>query len=356
MENNQNISDLPIDQILSEFLGEETNTTNEPNKSVGDNQAVGLSEQFSDDSDFFKVLDEKFFKTNKLIPFNNEDGSDYIVPKSYDEFAELIDANKEQWIKESQYQQKEQVLSDIFQESTPAFQFIVQNANMYKSIEDMYPLMQSVQAQDDLQALDVTDAGHQEFIIRTALAIQGYDEVAINEEVEDLRERNKLEYKSQLLKPVLDRIQAERTEGLIQEQQARNQQDQMFWNSYYSNLSEKLIVANNLDGMVLSQEDKIKVANNLIPSSDGSGLPIYSKIDQLVGEGDTVTLSIISMILEDRALFESYYANKSHIKAGQSAARTLRTGVTSKSSEEDIAPRSQQSKGSDPNRSYGVFI
>lgn len=355
MDNNQNISNLPIDAILNEFLQEEENL-NKPPEEVKVEETLVVEKEENQNEDFFSLLDDKFFKTNKLTPFNNEDNSDYVIPQSLDEFAELLDANKEHWVKESRYQQKEEVLADIFKETTPAFQFLAQNANQFKTIEEMYPLMQSVQAQDEFDSLDLEDENHQEYIIRSALAIQGFDEKAVNEEIADLKEREKLSTKAMALKPVLDRIQADNTERILEEQATKNKEDQTFWNNYYNSLNEKLITAKDLDGMVLSQEDKVRVANNLIPQTDGKGLPIYSKIDELVGKGDAVTLSIISMILEDRALFDSYYANKTHAAAGQSSARTLRTGFTSKTSEEETKAPVQKGKQKDINKSYGVFL
>ena len=357
MDNNQNISNQSIDAILNEFLNEET--VEEDNLELKKEEKVEeIKEKELEvvEEDFFTSLDDKFFKTNKLTPFNNEDGTDYIVPKTMDEFVELLDANREHWMSESKYQQKEEVLADIFKETTPAFQFLAKNANLYKSIEDMYPLMQSVQAQDDLDGLDLENIEHQEYIIRAALAIQGFDENGINEEILDLKERSKLATKAQTLKPVLDKIQADTTQKLLEEEDSKNKEDQKFWNGYYNALNEQLITAKDLDGMVLKNDDKVRVANNLIPATDGSGLPIFEKLDELVGKGDLKTLAIISMILEDRALFDSYYANKTHLAAGQSSARTLRTNVTSKTSEEDITPKKQAKKETDMSKTYGVFL
>ncbi len=359
MDNNQNISNLPIDAILSEFLDEELN----PEKEVIENEVEEKEEEVKEetedlveDLEFWQTLDEKFFKTNKLYPFQDEKGDD-IIPQSYDDLSEVIEANKKHWIETSKYEQKEEVLADIFKETTPAFQFLVQNANLYKSIEDMYPLIQSVQAQEDLDSIDLENEEHQEYVVRTALQMQGFDAKSIDAEVSDLKERAKLASKSEIYKVQLDKIQAERTDALLREEAAKNQADKEFWNAYYTNLNEKLILAKDLGGMVLKQEDKIRVANNLIQQADGSGFPIFSKMDELIGKGDVETLGIISMLLEDRALFDSYYANKTHTEAGKSSARTLRTGLTSKPSQEETAPKVQKAKKEqDMAKSYGVFL
>ena len=360
MENNQHISNQSIEDILSEFIddtkpNEEFDAEGKPIISEEKVVEPEIKEDVIND-DFFNALDEKFFKSNKLIPFNNEDGSDYVIPKTTEEFAELLDANKEQWIKDSKYNQKEEILADIFKETTPAFQFLVQNANLYSKIEDMYPLINSLQAQEDLDSIDMSNEEHQEYVVRAALRIQRFSEESIDAEIQDLKERSKLESKANFFKLDLDKIQAQETSALLEQEHQKNIQDQQFWNSYYTSLNENLIMAKDLDGMVLQENDKVRIANNLIPSTDGTGLPIYSKLDKLIGENDTTTLSIISMLLEDKALFDSYYANKTHDQAGKSSARTLRVGFTAKASEEDNVAKKQQPRKVDPNKSYGNFL
>lgn len=364
MNNSQTITNQSIDELISEMAEDfeakpviaEIATEDSP-KIENKEEEIPVDLKKGEVKDFFSELDERFFKTNKLIPFNNEDGSDYIRPQTMEELEEVIEANKAEIVKNARYSQKEEVLEDIFKETTSAFQFLAKNANRFSSIEEMFPLAQSVQIQEDLSQLDLEDEESAEFIVRQTMELQGYTKEGIEEEIKDLKERNKLSAKAITSLPYLEKIEADKTEKYLRDQEIKNQESNAFWNTYYSSLNEKLIQAKDLDGMSLTQEDKIKVANNLIPGEEGEDLPIYSKIADLVSKNDTVTLSIISMLLEDKKLFDSYYSNKSHSEAGKSAARTLRSTVVSTPSQEDVKETVQRTnQGKSLEKSYGVYL
>lgn len=311
-------------------------------------------------NEIWASFDEKFFKSGKLTPFQKEGSEvegEYDVPKNIDEFEELLEANKTQWLASNRYEQKEEVLADIFKETTPAFQFLAQNANQFTTPEELLPLIQSVQTQEELAQLDITDPEHQEYIVRSVLGLQGFDQEAAEKEIVDLKDLGKLEAWATKYKPTLDKIQADQTEAILLERQQQNQEKNQFLNSFIESLQAEFLQAPDFDGMKLTDEDKVLVASDLFPQ-DATGAPLYNKIDQLFGEKDIKKLALISMIANlDSTMFESYYASKTHTKAGQSAARKLASGVTSKTTQEDYIPTpTEVSDKTNSAGRYGVFL
>lgn len=307
------------------------------------------------DESFVSQLDNLLFKTEKLRPFDNEDGSDYIRPKTWEELQEVIDANIEDVRTSTKNTEKQVLLNELFQESSPAVQFILQNANSFRTAEDMIPLIQSVQQQDDFASLDVKNPEHIEFIVENALRLQGLDDQSITEEIAFLKENNKLEGRAEKLKPLLDNYSAQKTEQILAQQEAKAQEDQVFWNGYYQQMNQDLLSAKDIDGMKIKPEHRQIIANALIPNQQLGGLPIYSIIDKLVGERNITRLSKAILLLADEELFDSYYGSKKSNEVAQGLQRQLRSSVKSSSSDNNQETPPQNSNTA-PRPKYGNFL
>ena len=305
------------------------------------------------DESFVSQLDNLLFKTEKLRPFNTEDGSDYVRPKTWEEFSEVIQANIEDVRTEVKNTEKQVLLNELFQESSPAVQFILKNANSFRTAEDMLPLIQSVQQQDDFASLDVSNPEHVEFIVENALKLQGLDEESIAEEIADLKDRGRLQSRAEKLKPLLDNYSAQQTEQILAQQEAKAQQDQVFWNSYYQQMNQDLLSANDIDGMKIKPQHRQIIANALIPNQQLGGLPIYAIIDKLVGERNVKLLSKAVLLLADEQLYDSYYGSKRSDDAAKGLQKQLRSSVRSSSSDNgsDATPSSTTTRSQ-----YGNFL
>lgn len=354
------------DDILMEFMDQtedvnskETTAVSEP-KNENQTSEDLLNASSEKDSEFWTSVQDKFFKSGKFTPFLKEGAEkedDYAFPTNFDEFDEVIQANITQRIEESRYNDQEALLSDVFSKTTPAFQFLAQQANNFTTPEELLPLIQSVQQQDQLAQLDLDDLEHQEFIVRQGMAMQGFDTEAIDRDIEDLKDENKLKKWAEKYKPSLDKIQADRTEQIVQAQLEENNKQKQFLNGFLQNLQTDLLDAPDLDGMNLTSDDRLKVAYNLFPE-ENVGAPLYNKIDELFGAQDIKKLALISMIVEDKdGMFDSYYASKTHTKAGKELGRKLATGMTFKTTQEDFKENSNQDRNTemDPQK-YGSFL
>ena len=306
------------------------------------------------DESFVSQLDNLLFKTEKLRPFNTADGSDYIRPKTWEDLSEVIQANIDDVRTESKNTEKSVLLNELFQESSPAVQFILKNANNFRNAEDMLPLIQSVQQQDNFASLDTQNPEHVEYIVINALRLQGLDEESIAEEIADLKDRDRLQSRAEKLKPLLDNYSAQQTEQIVQQQEAKNQQDQMFWNSYYQQMNQDLLSSNDIDGMKIKPQHRQIIANALIPNQQLGGLPIYSIIDKLVGERNVKLLSKAVLLLADEQLYDSYYGSKKSDDAAKGLQKQLRSSVRSSSSDNNIDQSSTSNNTERPK--YGNFL
>ncbi len=328
--------------------------TTKPSETGGKKEPVQKNIGTPLDETFASKLDELLFKTEKLRPFNTEDGSDYIRPKTWEDFQEVIEANIEDVRTEVKNTEKSVLLNELFQESSPAVQFILNNANNFRSAEDMLPLIQSVQQQDDFAFLDTKNPEHIEYIVENALRLQGLDEESIFEEIAFLKEGDRLEARAEKLKPMLDNYSAKQTEQIVAQQEAKNQQEQEFWNSYYQQMNEDLLSAKDIDGMKIKSEHRQIIANALIPNKQLGGLPIYSIIDKLVGERNVKLLSKAVLLLADEELYDSYYGSKKSADAAKGLQKQLRSSVKSSSSDNNTDYQQQSSNQKTPQ--FGNFL
>lgn len=102
---------------------------------------------------------------------------------------ELIEDNKEDWTEASKAKDKQQELFDeIVATKSPAWQFIIENSELYKDPADLIPLLTAVQNIEYSAALDPSKED-QEKIVRASLSIQGIPAESIEAEIEDLKER-----------------------------------------------------------------------------------------------------------------------------------------------------------------------
>lgn len=308
------------------------------------------------ESSFFDYLESKVFPEGKLSYFINEDESP-IYPKTNEEFIDLLDANRKQWEEAAREEittkTQQDILSTMLENTTPAYKFILENSINFRTPEELLPLIQSVNTQDALEGLDMDNEQDQEYVVRAVLKLQGFDDQTISDDISDLKDRERLLDRSQKLFPVLKKYQSDITESIALQAQKKQQDDNIFWDSYLGKLGN-VFNAQEVAGMQLTREHKELVARNLVPNQQIGGLPIYSLIDKLVGEGDFEKLAKIALIGESEELFDNYYGSKNLTKLSQSLQKTLRTSVKSSSSSTDSSVKPTKKKEED--MGYGYFM
>ena len=302
--------------------------------------------------DGFKQTLDKLFKENKLSPYSDGTETGYVLPETFDEVLELIEDNKKSWIESAKAKDQEELIEEVLSKKSPAWQFLIKNSELYENPADLVPLITAVQNQEYSNNLDPTNEADQEKIIRASLSIQGLPASAIEEEITDLKERDRLGKKASDLKPVLDKYNAEQTAKELGKKTEENKKTKEFWDKYYNNLEETVFKSKDLDGVKLKNEHKQLIASALIPNDEIGGLPIYSIIENLVATGNLKVLSKMTLLGLDESLFDNYFITNKADKKAESVQRVLRQQNTgSGSSDSDQTQKINPIKKS----SYGYF-
>lgn len=279
--------------------------------------------------DSFKQGLNKLYQEKKLNLFSDGTETGYTVPETWEDVLEVLDENKKIWAESSKAKDKEELLSEILATKSPAWQFILQHAETYKDPAELVPLLTAVQNIEYSASLDPTKETDQVKIIRATLSIQGLPTTDIESEIEDLKERGKLETRATALKPVLDKYNESQADKILQKKQEEDLKKDAFWNNYYQNLEDTIFKAKEFDGVKLKNEHKQLIAAQLIPDEKLGGLPIYTIIDNLISEGNFKILSKIALLGVDEKLFDSYFLTKKVDKAAEGVQRVLRQSGTS---------------------------
>jgi len=302
--------------------------------------------------DGFKQTLDKLFKENKLSPYSDGTETGYVLPETFEEVLELIEDNKKSWIESAKAKDQEELIEEVLSKKSPAWQFLIKNSELYENPADLVPLITAVQNQEYSNNLDPSKEEDQEKIIIASLSIQGLPALAIEEEIADLKERDKLQKRASDLKPVLDKYNAEQTAKELGKKTEENKQTKEFWDNYYKNLEETVFKSKDLDGVKLKAEHKQLIASALIPNDDIGGLPIYSIIENLVATGNLKVLSKMTLLGIDENLFDNYFVSNKADKKAEGVQRVLRQQSTgSGSSNQDQTPKVNPIKKS----SYGYF-
>lgn len=279
--------------------------------------------------DSFKQGLDKLFKENKLNPYSDGTESGYVIPETWEDVVELIEDNKKNWADSSKAKDEQELLDRIYASKSPAWQFLMQNSELYSDPSELVPLLTAVQNIEYSNSLDLSKEEDQENTIRATLSLQGLAAGDIESEITDLKERGKLKDRSTALKPILDRYNEATASKILEEKQAQDQQKAVFWNGYYKNLEDNIFRAKDIDGVKLKNEHKQLIAATLIPDEKIGGLPIYTIIDNLVAKNDFKLLSKIALLGVDEKLFDSYFLTKKADAKADGIQKVLRQVGTS---------------------------
>lgn len=257
--------------------------------------------------DSFKQGLDKLFKEQKLNPYSDGTETGYVIPDTWEDVMELFEDNKKDWAEASKAKDKQELFEEILATKSPAWQFVIENSESYKDPADLIPLLTAVQNIEYSAALDPTKEEDQEKIVRASLSIQGIPAESIEAEIQDLKERGKMQSRSTDLKPVLDKYNQAQAAKIVEQREAEEQKKEAFWNDYWQNLETTVIKAKELDGVKLKNEHKQLIASAIIPNKELGGLPIYTMIDKLVAEKNFKALSKIVLLGTDEKLFDTYF-------------------------------------------------
>lgn len=305
--------------------------------------------------EFFNDFEKRFFENDLLRSWQMEDGS-WFTPKSDEELSELIKANIDSARTEKMYEDKNEALKEALLESTPAFQFLVANANKFRTIEDMLPFIENVNMQEQIDNLDLENIEHQELIIRNALSLKGFPQSDIDLDIKDFKERGILEKKAELLKPILDEYNSIQRQRIIDQENKKLHDEMILMNNYFSSINTNIIQSKDIDGLKIEQKDKERVISYLVPQENSSEIPLYQKIDESIAKGDTTTLFLVSLLLDDKEAFFNLVGNRSATKVAKELQKVIRTNNKSSYSSSDPLDTTYIRNNEKNGSQFGSFI
>ena len=151
----------------------------------------------------------KLIELGELKPFEDN------KYETVNDMQELIRENKNDW-KQETYQEVEK---EFYSNKSPMWQTLLQYAEDNKNPADVLSLLSDVNEYQAIQSLSLDTPENQEYIIGASLSLQGLSEDIIKSEIEDLKDRNKLEERAKVLKPALEKYNQDLIEQRLQDKQ-----------------------------------------------------------------------------------------------------------------------------------------
>lgn len=190
---------------------------------------------------FTKLIDE-----GVIFPFDEEKPLDDYSMKDW---KELIQANIEEREKAIREQTPKEFFDALPDELKYAAEYVARGGN------DMKGLFRALAAVEEVRSLDVSNADHQELIVRQYLQATNFgngDQDLVEDQIQEWADMGTLAKKAQQFKPKLDQKQEEIVQAkLVQQEQFRQQQQEQkeqFMNNIYNTLKPGELNGVKIDG------------------------------------------------------------------------------------------------------------
>jgi len=322
-----------VEEILEDKLkedkdkveGDGTPKNGEDDVETGKEKSGGRPKEKLDEADLRSL--SIFIEAGKIQPWVNEK-NEIIMPTTRQELIELMDDNFNTFNESN----LEEVNNQFYQTKSPVWQTLLKYAETAKSLDDVAPLFSAMQESQSIEALDIENEAHQEYIIKKFGLIQGLDEATVDADILDLKERGKLKERAERIKPGLDRYNA----SIIQQElERKNQEDlnkRQEIQNHINTVIENVISKKDISGVKIKEDHKRYIASTLVPNDSLGGLPIYTIIDNLLAQGKFDVLSRIALLATNEELHDNYFSAKKANQVAATLQRHLRTANTEKTS------------------------
>lgn len=165
-------------------------------------------------------LVSKLIESNYLVPFQDDEKP--LEEYTLDDYEELITEN----FKHKEETLREEISTEFFDNLPPKMQAAA--AYIANGGRDLEAMFATLARSESIEKLDPEEPDHQERIIRNYLEAKGFGTPEeIEEEIEVIKDNNRLESKAKQFKPKLDDMQEEIIQGkLAQQENMRRKQEQ----------------------------------------------------------------------------------------------------------------------------------
>lgn len=268
-------------------------------------------------------LDESAQKLfNKLIAdkhiFGFQDGK----IETEKDIQDLLDANINHKVEAI----RNEAIQGAIQSLNPAMQAVLNYAQYVEDPSEILPFLTANSNVKQIGTLDETKPLDQERIVRERMKLNGDSEDLIAAEIQDLKDRGKLEERAKTYKPHLTQYYERQAQQLLQQ---RQQEEQTYIATVQKNEQSirGILDAPDFEGVKLKAAHKGVVYELLaVPREQyGGGVGIYAVIDKLFMDGKFDKLAKVALLLGDEKGFEDVFSTKAKMAASDRTIRALNT-------------------------------
>lgn len=292
---------------------------------------------FSDTSGYL----EDRIKAGKFVKIEEEDDKGekkIFIPKTPEEFDEFFELQLSHQLEEK----TKEVSENWYKQLSPAWQTVAKYAEMVNHPSELIPYIQGVQNIDSIADINEKDIEGAEQIVRYRMQLAGDTEEIIKEQVDALKETNKLIGAAERFKPILIQQEQKRLADLQKQRQYEESRQIEMINENRDKAIEKIEAA--VYGKQKLKDDEKAVIFDMIaiPDEKLGGYAIYSEIDKLYETKDFETLRDIALFLKKRESFVNYISKSAEAKVAENLQKKLKISVqSSSSSQEEMSQQTQ---------------
>lgn len=294
---------------------------------------IKTQESVEESSDLTPLVSffEDRIKKGYFSPLVDEEGNDVPLTKPED-----VDAFLEANLAYKLEKEKAELEKNWYADKSPAWKAVAQYAEQVQDPTQLLPFLQGVQNIQNISEVDETTIEGAESIVRYKMQLSGDDNEIIEEQIQILKDSDKIVDIAKRYKPSL--VQAE-TQRLTQMQQQAQQQQQQYIQMVQQYEKQAIEhIEKPLFGEKLDQEEKAIVYDLIAaPSEELGGYPIFAAIDNLYEKQDFETLKEIALLIANKQNFYKYASKAATVKVANDLQRKLRVQMetNSKSSGKD---------------------
>lgn len=248
------ISDEEITKALHQAVEEDEDEDDEPIENLADDTKPELKTDEKrpkgrKPSDLISLVNELVEK-EELFGF--EEGE----VKTIEEAKELIKLN----LKEKEKVSSEKWWEEKTKSYSPQIQAILHYAE--NGGQDVSTLINAISKVEETVSLDLEDESGQEEIVRQVLKLKGFDDEEIKDQIETLKDLDKLKAKAEKFFPDLEKMREEQVSMILQEEELRNKQAKEASRNYINTIKTTLD-KDNVGILKLEKDDKAKIFESL---------------------------------------------------------------------------------------------
>lgn len=272
---------------------------------------------FNDISGYF----EDRIKNKKFVPIEEErDGkTTSFIPKTPEEFDEFIDLQ----LNHKFLEREKEVEERVYESKSPAWKTILKYSELTDDINEVLPFLQGVQNIESISNIDPTEEIGAERIVRYKMSLNGDTEDLIVDQIEALKQSNKLISTGERLKPLLVQQEQQRLSQLQNDKINQTLNYQRIVDDYRTSAISE--IEKPIFNQKLKKEEQALIYELIAqPDAKQGGYAIYSAIDKMYETRDFESLKMIALLTTNKDKFLEYIKKEVTSTVAENLQRKLK--------------------------------